>query len=151
MPSRLCLLWSFLNPENTHLEANGFQSSSRSSEDMADHSGNLAHVEDGRSLLPEIVRKEVELEQKLTETQAEASTLIKQAQGRREEAVKKAKADLPEREEKFLQSELKKFDQEFEELRTSENKRLEALRNEAKARVSEASKAIAALTLETQN
>jgi vacuolar-type H+-ATPase subunit H len=118
---------------------------------MADHSGNLAQVEDGKSLLPEIVRKELELEQELTNAETTAASLIKEAQKRRDEAIEAAKAGFPESEQSFLEQESKKFEKELEDLKVSEQARLDTLRSIAEPRVAAAADAIVAHTLDSQN
>lgn len=118
---------------------------------MADHSGNLAQVEDGKSLLPEIVRKELELEQQLAKAEATASNLLKEAQRARDEAIEKARAASPETEKAYLEEQVKSFDGEIETLRSTETARLDELRSAATPRIGAAAEAFVALVLESKN
>lgn len=112
---------------------------------MGDHHGNLAEIEEGRSLLPVIVKKEQELKARLREAEAAAEKLAREAAEGAEKAIAEAKAGFPEAEAKFLEAEIAKYAGALEELEKTERDRLEALRAAAEAKVDAAAAAVVGL------
>lgn len=118
---------------------------------MADHPGPLVPIEGGRSLLPEIVQKELELQGQLDEARAQALKMVREAETRRDEAIAGARGGSSEEEEAFLQEELEKYEGELKQLEKSEAARLEDLRSRSEPKLPEATDAIVALVVEPQN
>ena len=114
---------------------------------MADTHGNLAEIDEGRSLLPAIVQKEQELEARLAKAKAEAEQVIRDARAAAEKAVEEAQASFPADEDKFLEGELKKYEGELGELEKAEHERLIALRKSATARLDAAASAVIDIVL----
>lgn len=113
--------------------------------------GHLADVDEGKSLLPQIVQKEAELQKELEKAQADAAGLIEAAKKRRDEAVEATKKAIPTEEETFVKGQLADYDKELQTLEKNEKQRISTLRVAAEKKCDEAAKAVAQLTLKFGN
>lgn len=118
---------------------------------MADHAENLAQVDEGKSLLPQIVEKEHELKQRLADAEAEATASRRAAEERRDEAIAKAKESLPASEQAWLDEQLAAFQGEIEAHEKSERARLDALKAAASKNVDKAAETLVSLVLRTDD
>jgi vacuolar-type H+-ATPase subunit H len=107
----------------------------------------LAKVEEGKSLLPEIVKKEFELEKKIEEAKAEARRKLDAAKRAGEERKKAREKDLPAAEEAYFEEKAKAFDAKVADIRAAGKKEVEALQGRAAPRVGEAAAAAVAIVL----
>lgn len=116
---------------------------------MADSHGQLVDIDEGKSLLPQIVEKEHELQQKLADARTEADKIVKAAEAARDEAIEKAQAEIPAKEDAYVAEQLKGFEGELKDFEKSEADRLAALKKASEKNLDAAAAAIVDIVLAT--
>ncbi len=115
---------------------------------MSDHhTEHLAEVDEGKSLLPEIVQKEHELQTRLEAAKAEADRILKDAEAAREKQIEAARTALPGREDAYAKEKVASFSKEIAAFEKTERTRLAELESKAKGKLSAATDAVLALVL----